>query len=399
MGNNNDEGVEALAEEEINEVEPGVAIRMSPSSLRTYSNCEAGYIYRYFVLPRIDFESVRNIVSPGSKFHKIAELDFSEQAFDEILADEALKTRNEISSFIDVVKERDYFKLEARKETTLKYQLADRWYLKGIIDRLCHDGDKHIIVDYKTTGYPEPLKDLPQMFSYGVLAWRDLGIQPENIKIVIDYVREPYLFEYELDESTLVSHENWLRAMFAQVEHTTDMFIRERNVKKLTHTPTSCGFCPMQGICPAYRLVINPEVNPLEPEDISTQDMLIELSEREYVLKLYSKRVEVIKRALLEREEQGDTEVREHRTIVRPKTTIIKRDMFIKRVLPAMIKKAMRGGFSNMADSQVLENNIKDILVSLLPEVMSPKDIPQEYEGKIRDIVLTTSRSPYLRGK
>jgi len=390
-------------------------ITLSPSSIKRFENCKAGYLYVNFILPRIDTKKAQEITKFGRNFHDLAETDFSEESKDVISVTEDDSTMRKINATAEIVKTREYYQYPAVTEEHLIIDVRGKGRAQGYPDRMCEpeDKSKFIIVDYKTTEYPDPWADRAQMVHYAYLAWKKKGIDPSKIELILDYVRsgqEPFVTH--TTEQELREYENYLVSMIMKVRRMMQDFLDHGDIKKITHTPGDCNFCPMMGSCIAYQLTVNPTYDPINPQHITTTDLIKELMEREYAKKINEERGKVLKRALIERLkirslDPDDPEQRPYKdvieefyTLVSSTTTDYPTGPVLDVVLPKRLKKAVKEvAFSGMVDLQVLEMVVKDILLKALPPNLGTNDIMPEDLKAVSHLKVTRPKASYLKAK
>lgn len=395
-------------EETVENVARGPLV-MSPSSLATFNGCSAGYVIKYHVLPRIEFEDLRARVETGSIFHSVAEHNFDPQVMEDLLRQESSQLRKDVEKYAKRVQSREYYTYPAVNERELRVRIDNLGILLGYPDRVVTYPDRRVkIVDYKTTAWPNMVKDLQQVLSYAFMVHLLDNIDPERITVVLDYVQTNEVREYTLSDWELKRHENLLRGTFARATSILREFERKgRDLWRLYYTPgPSCSFCPVTGICPAYHLVASPVTDQTSPAEMTVEEILNELATREPIATQYAKRIEILKRALLLRATAGENakemeeRIREERSIVRSSVSEISSRAFLAQLVPSAVKRAVKGhvGASSI-DTQVIEKKVIEALETVLPDMIAADNVPDEYAKKLKDKIVTKQRAPYLRQK
>jgi len=390
-------------------------ITLSPSSIKRFDSCKAGYLYVNFILPRIDPEKVQEITKFGRNFHDLAETNFDKDSMAALSVTESESTMREVSALGEIIKTRYYFQYPAENEEHLIVNVRDKGRAQGYPDRMCNAEplNKFIIVDYKTTEYPDPWGDRPQLIHYAYIKWKRDHIDPERFELVLDYVRsgqEPFVTH--TTERELQEYENYLVSMLMKVRRIMNDFLAHGEIKKIPHTPGNCTFCPMLGRCIAYQMVINPSYDPINPQHVTTIDLIKELMEREYATKINDARAKVLKQALMTRVKEGgfDPDDTEHRpvkevieefyTMITGSTTEFPTQGVLERILPKRLKKAIKEvPFSGMVDAQALEYVVRDLLQEFLPLNLKPSDLPPDDLALVQDLKSVRTKAPYLRQK
>lgn len=374
-------------------------LRLSPNSIRAFESCRARYIYTYVILPRIDSNRMQELTRTGKLFHEIAAIDLEEKKTDSIFHFESRVTREELRELASVLSARDYFQLPAIKEARMEVPIPGGT-LQGIADRICMQEDGFLIVDYKTSRYPQWNEDKKQVLAYSYLLNRSQNVHADKITLAVDYIRLNTVNRFTVDASDLEHYEQYLTSVFADVKKLRDEFLKSRDIKAVPHTPDICTGCPALGICPAYRLTVNPSIDTREPATIPTRQLVEELAEREMIAKRFDERIKVIKAALLARHEAGDKEVEEFYKIVTGSATTYPAKQVVVVILNDIIKEVIKAAADRfIVDDAALKNSITSILLQILPENLSPNNIPTEYAEALLPFRTVSAKAPYLRNK
>lgn len=386
--------------------------RISYSAIKRYENCPAGYLFTYDILPRIRTKDMEKISSFGSIFHEVAEHEFSKEKIAEGAASLSTdKEERELEACIKKAKGRDYYKLPSERELELEMPVSDIGIFHGILDRVATDAPTVYLIDFKTTAMPDPFSDLEQMLHYALLLWRVRAVDPENIVIVLDYPRvdsEPRTFH--VTKSQLLAVENRLRSNMRKIARLIETYRKYKDLKRITHMPGDCSFCPMKGRCSAYHIHISPLADPGDPEAMDTTSVVRELLELDQYSKLVDARVKALKEAVRIRseivtEEIGDTEGRSPREIIEEYYSIIPSSTIeypaarvIEIYLRQKVSKAIKGaGLTGMVDEQVLVEIAKEILAPVTPTRMTASSLPPGIDPKIKKLGIPRNQTPRLK--
>ena len=386
------------------------SIRLSPSSIHVLESCKAGWIYTRQLLPKISLEEQESVTSTGSLFHEYAEEDFNLEVI-KATNDIDPNQLNEVVEFGEVVKNRGYYHYPAERELKIEYEIPGsegKWTINGFVDRRCTtDHGDVIIVDYKTSWMSDLDKDRKQLMTYGYIEHKLNGTDPEKIAITIDYVRTKEECSASLTSRDIEMTEERLIRSFRKAEDLLDEMEKPGfEMTKVAHSPASgvCNICPMKGMCAAYKVVANAEL-PNDAIDVtSSADLYAELGERLEAVNINDARADAIKRALMLRLKDGDEFMvnlhKEKKIIVSPVRTIIYRDDFLGKILPKIIRKAIKNvRFNDMIDTKVIAGRLEELVQSLLPKSLSIKDIPADYRDDSLDLRREVPTSQYLKYK
>ena len=386
------------------------SIRLSPSSIHVLESCKAGWIYTRQLLPKTTLDEQESITSTGSLFHSYAEQDF---VIDSLQARQHIDdgAMNEILEFAEVVKSRGYYKYPAQKELKIEFHIPGsekKWMINGYVDRRCTtDNGNVIIVDYKTSWMSDLAKDKRQLLTYGYIEHNTNNTEPHNIIVTIDYVRTKEEFSVTLTPKDIEMTEERLLRSFRTAEDLLDEMEKpDFDMSRVAHSPTSgvCNICPMKGMCMAYRVVVNAEIPKLGIDATSSESLYAELGDRLEAVNINDARADAIKRALMLRLKNGDPYLqkihKEKKIIVSPMRTIVYRDELIRKILPGIVKKAIKNiRFNDMIDTTVIASRIEELITALIPKSLAIKDIPADYKEDSLDLRREIPTSQYLKYK
>lgn len=377
----------------------GVSLRLSPNGIRAYESCKARYLYTYVILPRVDSQKMQEIARTGKLLHELAALDLDEKKSASILHFESRAVREELTEFASLLQEREYFTLPSVKEVHMEVPVAGG-SLQGIADRICREDDGFLVVDYKTGRFPNWNQDRKQVLAYAHLLSRSQGVEPERITIALDYLRMNVVNRYTVDAEDLGHYEEYLAKVFGEIRTLRERFMASRDIKAVSHTPGDCLGCPAVGVCKAYQVTVNPVIDTKEPKVLSTSQIVEELGEREAAARLLDERVKVLKAALLARHEGGDTDVEASYKVITGNSTTYPARKVVDTILDDLLKRAIttaEGQF--LLDENAVKQELAAILLTLLPEQISPNNIPAEYAASLQPFKAITSKAAYLRAK
>lgn len=389
-------------------------ITHSPSSLRAYEACEAGWLYRYRLLPKINSDEMRNIVDTGSRFHLVAEAGFDQDVLDAETAHMSENERTMFMSLVHTATSRDYYAIPpVAVETDISVDLDENSTFHGIPDRrfirdvevidpisdAVFQRSKHHVTDWKTTNYPDPYADMVQMRGYGWLLCRTEQIEPDDVVLVLDYVAADRIVTETFSRYDYEQFTNYLRGMFARTRRTLKRFAEyENDITKMSHTPGECTFCPMIGRCAAYRIMIEPSHPTADLESTPTIDLVNELEERRQVLSLYEKRCTAIKQALITRDAAGDADVRAHVTLVSSTFEQYPVEPALRIMLPRIIRASLKAsGLLSEVDTGVLQDKLTESLLVMMPASLSKNAVPEPFKKALNRIKRIQTRKPYVR--
>lgn len=389
------------------------SLRLSPSGIRQFENCRAGFIFSRIMFPRTETAKATNTTNVGKKFHELAEHAFDPTKTKEALVYEKESTLQELSEFQETLESRDYYKLPSVKEEMLSWDVHGLGTLVGIPDRVVDTGDGTVlIVDYKTSAFAYSDTDRRQVLSYAYLMWKAKGVEPEKITVLLDYVRAQEQFQYKLTQADLERHENYLLSRFRGIRKLLLDFEKDPDISKLPHSPGNCNLCFMVGMCLPYQMVLNPHYSPTDPQDIPTTDLIKEKLDREELAKVNKLRLEALGRTLMFRlehnlPEPGDTEGRTYKDIIEEHLTKVQGTLedydakeVMKLIVPLRAQKLVKGlPFSEFVDMQALYNIVTDIILEHIPSRLQRSAVPEDLRKKVEHLKQKRSKAPYLRVK
>jgi hypothetical protein len=409
---------------------------LSPSAMRKFEYCPAGYVYQNLkgILPNIDTSEMKAMALAGRALHSISEENFDSEFVERILSGESESSKRTVKDMASTAVSREYVTSDSRTEVFLLTEVKDGLFLRGYADRLSPMEKDIKIVDLKSTGDPKPYDDRQQLLGYAfcltemsktiskargsVQALADkLMVSEKNLQkildvtggkelkhddlsILIDYVRADMVSEFYVTEADLNSYRNYVISAGNGIRRTINSFLQHKDVMKLEHHPGNCGFCPMKGICIAYNLMSNPHFNPVSPDHLSTTDLVKELIEVDDIYKRSEARAKTLKRALILRSSDGDSEVSKHCAVIRSTSSSYPIEEVALRVVPKMMKKATRNvQFRDMVDWEEINKAIVETVIKLSKKNLSPNDVPTGYEKDLEGIKRTTEKAPYIKLK
>ena len=372
-------------------------IELSPSSIRTLNSCKARWIYENQILPKIENERTKGITHFGTLFHQIAEHNFKKDMFGSILFGEKLSIRNELELYADRVKKRDYFQYPSVNEKFLKVALEQEFIFRGIPDRVSYGDDRVYVIDYKTAAQPDPQKDRTQGLGYIFLVSNLEGIEPERITLILDYVKADEVYEFKTTAKEMQEYEEFLRNSFVNALTLKEAFQIHGQIRKIPHSVGDCSFCPMVGSCLAYQSTVNPVPEPLNLK-LGTEVLAKELITVENFKKLYEERSKALKEALLLRDGENDSTVRDFCSIVESKMTVFPSEAVLNRILAEIVRSAVKNDkYRYLLDQSRLTEELLKSLISLVPDNLSPQSIPAGYIESLSDLQVSQPRAKYLK--
>ena len=396
-------------------LELGGTIQLSPSSIKTFESCPAGFLYSKYVLPKIDNnENSMRVTTVGSAFHDWAEYDFDEFRFQDIARDLPDDQRNIIKNFATIVQKRAYFAHPHQNEVFVEHEINERWKIRGYIDRLARPDNKSlIIIDYKTAWEATPYKDLKQLMIYAYIYVTKEGYKPENITLILDYVKAEEQCIFTVTAADIQKIGNNLNSVFMSVEHMLKTYTRTQAIRSIPHRPgDACSFCNMLGNCSAYKAFYNPSfLDDLTPvEDMPLEDIIKEARVRNEVKSLNEEREKFLKRALLYKYEEikkkailspTDTDtiktIETYCSIRQTTDRFVRRDDYLKIIVPGLVKKALRNDMlRDELDTQKMELKIAALLTEQLPETISKNDLDPEFLNKHQNLIKKRMNKKYL---
>lgn len=420
-------------------------IVLSPNGMKRFESCPAGYLYSNVpgTMPKIETTDILNVATTGRIVHDISESDFSDEVADMYLSTERERIRNEVEVLVSSARARDYTALTSVTELYMKVPFKNLGFIRGYADRVCKDGKKLLVVDLKTTGNPMFYDDRQQTLAYvtmliyisreivrfigetgtadedciiqhiseytgttieesrnivSILGYTEL--RPTDCIMIVDYLRLDIIKRYDVTEYDIASFENRCTLSFRRISDTLAEWDRDHDVNRVVHRPGDCTFCPMRGKCIAYRVVVNAAFDPVNPDTVSTEEIIQELTQREHVAKLYTDRIIALKTALMMRFNEGDKVVTDgYKKVTRPIYTY-PTDKVLKRLLPKMFKTPVKNiKFQTMIDWQQVYAAIYDIIGNFAPGSLKTSNIPKEYTDDVADLKEVYQSKPYLQKK
>jgi len=257
--------------------------RISYSAIRRFENCQASYLY-YLIIPRIDFAAMKDVSLFGRKFHEWAEINFKPNEIDSIIQEDEVD-KKDLEDMAIAIRGREYYAHPAVNELEITYTIdpiATTW---GFPDRICIDIETRsiIVVDYKTTFDPDPIRDIKQLqlYAYIIYCSKDMRNKllgelikehpdkidiltdildapgPDQFQVIIDYVKADYQYQYQFDEQKIKRFERYLFGVLRRISDVETEFAKHKNIRKITHSDGNCHFCNMSGLCLPYQILIN----------------------------------------------------------------------------------------------------------------------------------------------
>lgn len=246
-------------------------IRLSPSRVTDFSNCPQ--LYKYRAIDQLP-EAISLDAERGTLVHSVLEDLFDSpiphrtvETAREILPlrwSQQLDSNPELAAMVSDTREwfdrahsllDNYFALEepnafepTHRELHLEFDLSERIYLHGYVDRLdvAETGEVRI-VDYKTGKAPKPAweeKALFQLRVYALIYWRNHGVVPKLLQLI--YLGSAQLLRNSPTESDLVSTEKTLLRIGDEIS------VAMRDDKWTPKPSRLCDWCSFKNICPAF---------------------------------------------------------------------------------------------------------------------------------------------------
>lgn len=385
---------------------------LSPSGIKSFESCRAGYIYSKVIFPRTETERSSDITSVGRIFHEMAETSFDEDVETRLTVYEKEKTKGILEEFKNILTSRDYYDKPSVKEEFLRLELPGLGTLVGVPDRVVDWGDKISVVDYKTSAFCYPDRDKKQVLTYAYMLWKLKDMDPDSMEIILDYVRADEVFKYKINKSDLERHENYLISRFRGVRKLLESFSKDMNIKKISHSPGNCGLCYMNGICLPYTIMLHPTPDPLEPENISTESLIREKISREEIRKLNEERIKAINRTLMFRYDSQDSDpedeegrsfkdvIEEYLVKIQSSIDSYNTEAVVKKIVNRNLHKMVKGTpFSELVDMEYLEKEVVKIMTGFLPGTVSKENVPEDLRSKLDEYRIRGKRAPYLKQK
>jgi hypothetical protein len=321
--------------------------------------------------------------------------------------------REELENFSDLVRKRPYYDLPFESEVEIEFKVKDAGVLRGFIDRVATDeaSGKVYVIDYKTSAWPNLYKDTRQVKSYALGLSKMRGIDPDNIVVILDYVRTDYYQPIPMSKKGLELHENYLVMLFKRAEKLLKKYEDTKDIRQFTHTLGDCNFCPMKGKCIAYYLEYNPTYDPDSPTEMSTEDMIEEYLRRKEVASVNSDRADELRKALLVRyDEKGpevspksgmshDELIKEHFNRMQPEQEDYLTHIIIDKALGKVVDDAIKADpFTNgLVDAQFLKDRVGTLVSRLLPKSVPAKKLSSEFKDYLDDTdIRKWKKRPYL---
>jgi len=379
---------------------PDEIIELSPSRIQRFRSCIGFFLYSA-IFPQMRFTK-NDISATGRLFHNMAQVNFDKAYVKVLIKEESDKVRNQITTSIGIVESRDYFQYEHENEVYLEYTIAKKGRLRGYIDRIVHFPDGKIgIVDYKTSSMPDVAKDKDQLMSYAYMLVKLRKIDPNNIVLILDYVVKDEIYRFNLRDIDITIHHNTLLSTILEMKEVVDEWNKKKDIRSIEHTPGDCIFCPMNGLCVAYRLLINPVFDGIEESDIMTNaDIAKELAEREYAVKINKARADALKRTLMARYKDGDKTVTTLVSVISPERVSYRSSEVISKLIPDMVDGALRNErFAEIVNKDSIAGKLTKLMSASLPEYMDRSSLDPELVTKLGDYGKYINISPYIKSK
>lgn len=373
-------------------------LTLSPHGIGVFEACKAGYFYTYQLLPRMETLRAREVTRTGRVLHTLAALQENREHESALLEHESQAVRHEVREMLDRLRERYYYTYPARTEVPLSLRIRGCGVLHGIADRISEDGNRVLIVDYKTAAQPNPLKDKAQLLAYATMLCRLEDIRPESVTLVLDYLRTDELYEFPCSLEEMKHFEHYLIHTFRTIREWEAKYRQNPDIGRIPHTPGECSFCPMLGRCKAYRLIVHPRMDTNAIDECTTASLVEEYVERERIRKMNDERLKALKQALLSRHEAGDTEVSRGCTVVNSAVTVYPTEAVLARILPELVRAAISDvKYHFVVNTAALTEAIKRLLLSMTPENLKRNDLPEEYREFAESVRMKIPRDPYLK--
>ena len=385
-------------------VHPDRHMVLSASRMSTAKKCEAQYVYKYIILPSMSTKRIEDITRKGKAFHLLAELDFDAAKAADLLSGLSHNEQADVRDFAKTSKNREYKDhvfLREYKEEEVQVRCTDQYSYLGILDWHGELEDRHIFSDYKTTSMSQPYNDRTQAIGYAFALCNKYNTTPDKITGYLDYVATDEIYPQEFNEDDMTFFRNYLNTMHRKIRKIEEKFFKSLDIRKVRHTRGDCGICPMEGVCRAYQTLVNPVGDVVEPEYLSTEELVREYYIRSDAEKANKVRTTALKNALLARANNGEEEViRQYVTIIKKEDKQIETRKLLERLVPVWIRAASRNAkFADMIDWQKVESRMIPFIMSILPRNVKAGSVPEEYETKIRDIIRTVPMNPFITPK
>lgn len=420
---------------------------LSPSGIRRFESCPAGYLFSNMrdMIPKMDTTTAKTIVSVGKQLHNLSEYDFDEEFADTLLYFEKESKQKEVKQLAGTAANREYLKLPSVTEVFMTSQVKNAGRIRGFPDRIARDNDKFYIIDLKTTGNPDPYGDRKQTLSYVYMlvsisnsiskyigdrnvedidkaqAIKELSkklyidkqhieklieitnwekVSYNQVTMILDYVRVDSIHSFDIRDHELEAYENYLISTFMKVKKVINSWLTSKDINMVEHHPGNCGLCPMIGICKAYNIVVNPHYDPINPQEIETEDIIKELIDRDYAKKINEERGKALKRALVMRDQGGDSKVREHCSVVTVSNTMYPTNAVLSDIIPKLMKEPVKNvQFKDMVDWEYIYKTTAALIRKMTSENMKSSNIPGQYIDDLENVKIVYSNKPYIRLK
>jgi hypothetical protein len=258
---------------------------------------------------------------------------------------------------------------------------------------LCKDGDKWLVIDYKTSAFPDVTPDKRQLLAYAYMLYRR-GVDLGNIVLILDYVRKDDLITFQVGIDEVKHFEHYLRFISSGIRSLEDELRVHHNMKQISHNSANCMGCPVVGLCDAYRLTLHPSVSGVEPIEMVASEIIDEYKKLDTLASLLEKRLKALKAALILRHEQGDEVVTRSFRLIRGTLQTCPTDKAVHRLLGEILWEcADLESFEATRFKQYLTT----LLMAFLPEQLPWKSIPPQFQPILEHLKETSSKAPYLR--
>jgi len=387
---------------------------LSPSSSEVLISCEARFVYEKAILPRIRNAYQEQVSQFGRIFHEAAESGFNEKDVELALyREDNTVDRDELESLSELVKRRPYYDLPYESEVEIEFNVRDKGVMRGYIDRVATDEEngKVYIIDYKTAAWPNLYKDTRQVKSYALGISKLRNIDPDNIVVILDYVRADYYQPIPMSKKGLELHENYLVMLFKRANDLLRKYADTKDIRQFTHTLGDCNFCPMKGKCIAYYLEYNPTFDPTQPDEMNTEDMIEEYLRRKEIASVNFDRADELRKALLVRlDHKGDElspksgmthqeMIKDHFNRIESTQDDFPTQVIVDKALGKLIDEAVKADpFTNgLVDTQFLKERVGTLVAGVLPRSIPVKKVSREFKDHLDEKdIRTWKKRPYL---
>lgn len=380
------------------DLDPNRPMELSNNRIRTFKNCPAGYLYNYVILSKIESEYSLKVAGKGVLFHHLAEHDFNRKELNQGLHEVEDQIKSNIEDYISYTKGLPYATEKYESEVELRHKISKNLTFMGIIDRI-YETSPIKVVDWKTTNFQANVSnDREQGKGYVYLVHKNRKVDPSDIECIIEYValEEPYT--YNFSKSDMLHFENSVKMVHNRIVKTEEDFIKTKSLKNIKHMRGNCNFCIMKGICRAYLLLINPVDGIDNISHMTTEEIASDFYKFDDAYNTNKARADILKAALLERYNAGDTSVLDHVGVTPgKKLTYYDTKDVIKVILDKSTNVAKRVEFADMIDWGSLHKVLVDEISAFLPNTMSASNIPQKIRSRVK--FRTARGAAYVRKK